>query len=853
MEDIAKTRAQQASKMQQQFQNGQPPQMNTAQQQMQMQGMPNMNQQQLQQQQQQMQQRLLQQQQNQAQGMAMQPQAQMQMGNPQARMQGMPPNMPHQPMPTQQQLKYTPQEQQEIQRKIQELYSTASRNPDHMNKLSAILQQNNPNAPLPQLMRSHFQQQALKWFEEVRKAQRAGQLMTGPQSVPVPQQNRPMSQDLTRAPNQQPTPVSAPQSFDPSFMGSVDQMRLSALRSQENGQVVVPASQPINPQQRAVGGAPQANPQNAMNRPAQTPQIPQQPPQMWNQQSGQPPQQANMFANGMNGVPQNVLQGQTGGLNNVTRTPQQNANMPNLNRAFGPQAAQPIVQPPQNAQMGQQNPVNAQQFLQNGALRLPNGMTQQQFQQLVQQMPDAEQKAFLMKVQASQRQRQPNGQGVQMQAQRSQQGQPMPVKAQAVQNAQPTPRPTQQNVAPQQSVNGQAQPQQTQTQPQWNGIQQAARAANNSLTTEQEQQMDMHNYPTGILNTGNALSQLPPGIKTWGQLKQWVKMNASTLPLGSEQKLRGLQGLHYQSLQPKKGLAPQGVRNAAPPAQMTPRPNQPQANLQNLQIPQPTPQEINNLREKHPQLASLTDDIIQGMVMKHRTQEIMRRRQEQLQQHMLQRRQAAQNPGQNLGIEMGQPQQPAPPAQRPQPQQTPKMNAQAKFQPTATPQMPAQTTAMQKGIKRPSSDDVFEVPNPNVNQQRPQTKPPPKAPAANMGQIPQKPTEAQKSQSQAMQREKSNAQPPQAPTQTQPKTAEMIKSEERYKSILNEVRQATPQRQPVPMDADTRRKMLEKLASARELITRMGPFLSVFYKVFNDENGLRNLSRVVSNSVFSEY
>ena len=145
-----------------------------------MQGISNMNQQQLQHQQQQMQQRLLQQQQNQAQGMAMQPQAQMQISNPQARMQGMPPNMPQQPMPTQQQSKYTPQEQQEIQRKIQELYTTASRNPDHMNKLSAILQQNNPNAPLQQLLRSHFQQQALKWFEEVRKAQRAGQIMTGP-------------------------------------------------------------------------------------------------------------------------------------------------------------------------------------------------------------------------------------------------------------------------------------------------------------------------------------------------------------------------------------------------------------------------------------------------------------------------------------------------------------------------------------------------------------------------------------------------------------------------------------------------------------------------------------------------
>lgn len=859
MEDIAKTRNQLAKSMQQQLQNGQNAPANMLQQQMQMQGFPNLNQQQLlqqqqQQQQQQMQQRLMQQQQqSQTQGMAMQPQAQMQMGNPQSRMQGMPSNMP-QSMQIQQQQpppppKYTPQEQQEIQRKIQELYSTVSRNPEHMKQLGSVLQQNNPNAPVRNLMQIHFQQQAIRWFEEAKKmstAPRAGQLMPGSQGASGPQQGRSVSQESGRLPNQQSTPVSAPQSFDPSFIGTVDQMRLNALRSQEAGQVVVPASQTINQPQRAIGGAPQTNPQNAANRPVQTPQVPQQPPQMWNQQNGQSQQQGNIFTNGMNGVPQNLLQGQTGGLNTAARTPQQNANMPNLNRAFGPQAAQPNMQPQQiTPQMTQQNQMNPQQFLHNGVPRPPPGMTQQQFQQMVQQMPEAERKALLMKMQASQaqKQRQQNGQGISMQAQRNQQGQSMPSGPQPAQNPQLTPRSAQQKGPQQPPVNGQ--PQQSQAQPQRNALQnqqqRAAIAANSSLTNEQEQQMDMYPYPTGILNAGNALSQLPPSIKTWGQLKQWVKMNSASVPGGSEQKLRGLQGLHYQSLQqPKKGMPPQAMRNAAPPAQMTPRPNQPPVNPQ---IPQPSPQEIANLRGKHPQLAGLTDEQIRGMVMKQRTQDMMRRREEQLQ--MMQQRQAAQNQPQPQpqAMQIVQPHQAPPEAQRPIPQQTPKMGAQAKNQPAPTAQLPAQSPAMQKGVKRGSSDDVVEVPNPNINQQRPQPKPQPKAPAANMGQIPQKPAEVEKVQ--AMQREKSNAKPPQLPAQSQAKTAEAIKSEERFMAILAEVRKDTPQRQPVPMDADTRRKMLEKLASARELITRMGQFLPTFYKVFNDENALRNLSRVV--------
>ena len=222
----------------------------------------------------------------------------------------------------------------------------------------------------------------------------------------------------------------------------------------------------------------------------------------------------------MNNVPQNVLQGQNGGLSKGARTPQQNANMPTLNRAFGPQVTQPNMQAQQSTpqmahQIGQQNSANPPHLTQNGGARPP--MNQQQLHQMLLNIPEPERRAFMARMQAEQqKQRQQNGQSVAMQAQNSQQGQPMPpVGPQAVQNTQPTPRPGQQNIPPQQPVNGQSQTQQP--QPQRNGFQlqqqKAAQAANNSLTSEQEQQMDVYPYPRGILATGNALSQLPDSVR----------------------------------------------------------------------------------------------------------------------------------------------------------------------------------------------------------------------------------------------------------------------------------------------------------------------------------------------------
>ena len=112
-----------------------------------------------------------------------------------------------------------------------------------------------------------------------------------------------------------------------------------------------------------------------------------------------------------------------------------------------------------------------------------------------------------------------------------------------------------------------------------------------------------------------------------------------------------------------------------------------------------------------------------------------------------------------------------------------------------------------------------------------------------MGQIPPKPVDAPKVQ--AVQRDKVNPQAASAPLQGLPMTAEGSKSDERLKEIVSEVRQVLPQRQPVPMDAETRTKMIQKIGENKRLLERMGPFMTAFWKVFHDENGLRNIAQLV--------
>lgn len=586
--------------------------MNMAQQQMQMQGMvPNQSQAQFQQgfggpqMQQQMQVPAMVMQQQ----LMQQPQNSMQMGNPQMNM----PQMSQNPHPQMPQHHFTPEENAIINQIASQLAQNTPR--DRMDAIRNSVQ-NIPteHRQLLQMQNTDpivffFRQQAVKKYVEQRarfNAQRMNQSIGPPSNALMPQQVRPVSQNSAPPQGQQGTA----QMFDQSFAGNVDQIlgqqQQDAMRSQEAGHVVVPASnsQGIAEQQMAnVRGTPQQQPipLGGGNHPTHQSPAPQywqsSHPTMQQNPQMQVPLQASNFGNmsQQQQQQQHALQGQLGGLNNhAGRLPPQNPAMPNLNKGLGTspqtqnmwaqqrptQSSQPKDQiasgpqqgtqpqgaaPPEQPEANQQRPRPPSNLPQAMQQRMANMNLEQkkqfvatyqhaQRQRLQQQQLQQQQQ----QLQQQQQQQQPQSERVSkgpesepMQAQKSQNA-PQPAANKAVvsngsQQAPVSQAPSSAVAPGQQSLQPQRIPQQQHPL----NLQQNVRAtavANYSLTEEQARQMDNLTFPNGILNSSSALSQLPENVKTWGQLKSWVGQNDHTLPPGSLLKLRSLQGLHYQNL-----------------------------------------------------------------------------------------------------------------------------------------------------------------------------------------------------------------------------------------------------------------------------------------------------------------
>ncbi|KAL8994048.1 MAG: hypothetical protein Q9188_007178 [Gyalolechia gomerana] len=270
-----------------------------------------------------------------------------------------------------------------------------------------------------------FRTQATKKFLELKRSQ------AGASGVPAfqpsamvngmarPSQNtgRPMGQ-------QTPGPQ---QGFEPPFDQIIGQQQ-DALRSQEAGQVVVPASNPqANLDQR---NAARANAQQQLNmqssgnhslQNASAKNVQSQP--FWNPQAGQRNMNSGPGVNGntqaanfpsASQAPSNVLQGQPGGLDNqITRTPSQTPGMPNLNKAAAPPGQTPNMWAQRTPQIGQAKSPGASlapQVMQQSTER-PEAAQQRppvfqnmsaQMQQQLANMPDEQRRSFLMNLQRRQ-------------------------------------------------------------------------------------------------------------------------------------------------------------------------------------------------------------------------------------------------------------------------------------------------------------------------------------------------------------------------------------------------------------------------------------------------------------------
>lgn len=879
---------------------------------------------------------------------------QLQMGIPNPNMPGIPQN-PHQQIPQNfGQMNFSPEENQMITRMATNLAHSTP--PDQLELIRQNLQNMNTGQrqalsmqnidPVAYFFRNHVTKRFVEHQAKIA-AQRLNPGMPGPGNGLMPQQPRPTSQNSMALQAQQHGPLSTPQMVDNSFVRSIDQIRVQqqdALQSQEAGQVVVPASnsQAVAESQRgSIRGTPQppSNTQLGTNEAMPNPsQGSQQPSQYWaNQQLQQPniPQTSHM-----QGVPQapnfgNIpaqppLHGQIGGFgNHAGRIPQQNPGMPTLNKGLKhspqPQTKWNNPRPAQQSQPKDQNGANASQPVpQQGASsnETPDS-TQQRQKFILNNLPpnirqylatlseDAQKEWMINFFRRHQQQRiaQQNAKPPE-----SAQAQQLPSATQPLQNMSinagtNNPVSAQQPVVPQQQPSGNlSRTQITQTQKSQKHQQlqaraaQAAQQAGNTLTEEQAKQMDEQNFPVGILNGGSTLSQLPPDVKTWGQLKSWVTQNNQALPPASLAKLRGLQGLHYQNLRQREqqmgqnsSSNPQGITGAsAPTAPMVPsRGNgqtMPASNGVNLSqssrsnmiqsLPPPTLQEIRAARARLPDnLKGLSDDEIASRVLKQRQSDFMKLTQapptktQQMQMTNLQRttyQQSLQQQNSQQQVPTSNNQsntaQHPPPGQRPQPQQISRplpaskdQNAKQTNQIRNTSQASGQNPPITKGVKRNSNDDVIEVPNPNTNKQdsHPHSSKTSQAtkPTINPSDSTATPQD-QKSMGESHRRMPTNQRTqaptaqdinPKGPSDYDRRSEENARRELRLQQLMAETSQNTPARQPVAMSPEVRAVMVQKLRDAKEMVQRMEQSLPIFFKMFGDEKTTRDLIRAVSN------
>ena len=716
-----------------------------------------------------------------------------------------------------------------------------------------------------------------------------------------PQQLRPPSQNTVSTLGHQ----SSGQMFEPSFgAGSMNQIlgqQREAMRSQEAGHVVVPAStgQIMPDAQRAnIRTAPQQQPNVQLegNLPSNHPSNA----QYW-------PQNQNLQQSPHMRVSQQALQFvhmPHGGLHSQQRMVPQTTSLPNLNQATSPksQNAWPPQKPSPMPQSKDKELASPQQITQQPAaipLKQSNaGQNRQSFANMTANIAantstnmNEEQKAYMHRQLQQQR----------LVARQQQQNealtkgsQPENVDGKKVQSATQTGQPShlisnntmannngvQQSAVAQQpapSTPGQAQ----QLTPQ-------ERASMYTLNEEETHLMDSCNFPPSILNnnSGQYLSKLPPDLKTWGQLKSWAAQNEHVLPPVTLHKLRNLQGMHYQNLLNHSNMSKRKAQQmsltqpmnaqgfpqpSAPTAPMVPQqnhgpslpvvnpPHQPASVAQPIPRPVVTVQEIQVFRAQFSErFTNLNDAQIEKFLLKQK--------QDQARNHQRPTQQTSQlnNNARNSNQQNVQPQFPL---SVNQPSISQSQNPQ-RSQPDQKSRPPATTTASSKqiqpnrqvqqlpghgntkGVKRNSDNDIVEVAARKDTLTKPQTSTEPRLnPSPNI----QENSTGVYDRQRHLQAEHQRAVPAHSVhldtkgSSFDQHRAEAQKRERdgRFVQIGEEIKQNTHRRQPVQMDAHTRSLAVQQLAAAKEHLHRVEHTLPKFFTMTGDEGFVRRVIRAV--------
>lgn len=344
---------------------------------------------------------------------------------------------------------------------------------------------------------------------------------------------------------------------------------------------------------------------------------------------------------------------------------------------------------------------------------------------------------------------------------------------------------------------------------------QAEQAGNPASQPQQPQQlnpaqmdlMDSQPVPPTVLAGVRQHTQLPVEIKTWLNLKQWA-MNSpiTTMPMP---RLMQFQASHFAFLMRSRQQAQQR-------AQLTPQQQQvpPQGQIQNVpgqvpfqnqqQVPVPSDQDIQRLRAKNPRLREMSDEQIRQALMNRQRQQL----QQAIQAQTAQR--AGIQPGATTPAQQQQkpPPQPQPQSQKPQPQPTTRPPSQASAQ------SKPQQASIEKGIKRPNEGIKTE------------------APALGPKPILQPPNQRQ------MTREQFNALPAD-------KKAAYMKAQHvsRLMNLGKQVASTAPKWQPTQLNQAARQRLLGKLgeAATKNMLSRFDQLLLAFWEMRQDEAEIRGL------------
>ena len=711
------------------------------------------------------------------------------------------------------------------------------------------------------------------------------------------QQQRQMLQNMLNLQRNSAFPGNPGQSMEPpNFMGNVENIQgqqADGLRSQEAGQLVVPASSsqmnqppfPNNsnnmfPQQMGQNGQGNMTGNNA-NAQAQTLaqqhlqggfNTPQERMQFQAQQSQahaqaqarvQAAQKAQMAISGHGGQGNPQAQPQLTGQSPV---------MPMLNQPMAPGQMSPVqvpaqARPPSRApNMGQHPSGVAGQTPMQGRPQIPTNIPPHIQEQLARMSPEQAQ-AFIMQQRRA---------ALNTMARANPGQQPQPGQSQSMMNNQMGNAMMRGSISGPQDLNAAGvphvqpmTPQQRQQRQNEAYKLQLLRQQNNGveMTPEQGKQMDRVSFPPSILNMNGTSMQVPNNIKSWGQLKQWAASNPQVASPNDVPRLMMLQKLHLGQLisaSTSQIKDQNGQAQGATPFQGTQTPftnaqgfpggqQQPAINMAAMRPI--SAQDIQMARQKlGPPASNFTDEQIREILYRNRQKQLM---------------QAAQNRALLEGnAQPGQPGQPAAqppvPAAMPVPQAKPQPPQPQQPQATTVTQAAAaknQTGAAAKGgkaaagkqasKKRPNTDDAAPATTTQISQPTPVpgaqvTAPPrPGLPQFTQEQLAQM-TPQQRAQLEAHMRRQQQQPRGQVLSRAAADEAWNRNLPPQIMEVYNEIAKSAPPAEPKKLTPEQKAAMTKQLRESLDVLGRLDALVQWFAKMKGQEVNVKNLLAMVS-------